>query len=322
MGSSAALPASRTLKFISGMWSTDAYPTIPATEQYGVDVIFEPTAPRKATLYTPSTSPQIDYAADIVSRRIVPYELGTRFVAESDGYVTGVRFFVGKASAGAHTARLWLNSRTSSPLATGAAPANAFGWVEATFAQPVRILAGRAYTASYSTSLGFPITFNYFAHPFGTLVPPLRATGTVLPPLTDPFPVNPTPESGGKNGVVGKGAGVYPRDSGWHNYFVEPVFTTSLAGTGANLDALCVLSKVGAACGTNRRCNASGQCETCGAWCSAGMQCYMGASSCAAAGAPVCSITPTPVNTFCRTAAGGPGKCNGAGVCNAASTDI
>ncbi len=323
----AGLPAKRTynapVKMISGMWSNTSYPTTVATEHYSVDVIFEPTASRKTTVYSASTSPQVDYAIDVVGTKIVPYELGTRFVSEVDGYVTGIRFFVGKASAGAHSVNLWLNSRTTKPLATAVAPANAFGWVEAPFATPVRVLAGRVYTASFSTSTGFSLARNYFDHPLGSLTPPLRFTGAALPPPSDPFPVNPAPEPSGPNGVVSKTMGTYPGNWGWNNYFVEPVFVTTLPLSPGNANPVCGPTTIGAACGSNQRCDVYGSCSACGSWCSAGAECYMGSNVCSGtSGAPACTINPSPAGTFCRTTHGGLGKCNGAGYCGAASTDI
>src|SRR5690349_3430291 len=65
-------------------------------------------------------------------------ELGMKFRADSDGYVTGVRFYKSAANTGTHTGNLWNASGT---LLASAQFVNetATGWQQANFSAPVLI---------------------------------------------------------------------------------------------------------------------------------------------------------------------------------------
>lgn len=313
---SSLLPPRRSynapLKFISGM-NVRAYSgSTDTAEQFAVDVIFQPTAARRASVFNELTSPEFDRKADVAGGKITPYELGTRFTTETDGYVTGVRFFVGTAAAGVHTARLWLSGQVTPPLATASAKPNQTGWVEAKFARPVRVLANGLYVASYATDRGYALTPGFFNHPYGALRPPVRLRGMSMGGNGMPA----GPEPGGPNGVLSRTMGAYPRDFAYDNYWVEPVFITNLPGISGNLDASCIPRNVGAPCGVSSRCDASGQCVACNSWCGGPDQCTVGLNTCGAPGtAPACLVSNAPNTTLCRTSTGAPGKCNGNGVC-------
>lgn len=91
-----------------------------------------------------------------------PIELGVRFRADVDGYVTGVRFFKGPNNTGTHTGSLW--SSDGQRLATGTfAEDTDAGWQELTFRAPVPIEAGTVLVASYHAPLGrYSVDEGYF----------------------------------------------------------------------------------------------------------------------------------------------------------------
>ena len=91
-------------------------------------------------------------------------ELGIRFASESDGFVTGVRFYKAAANTGTHTGSLWSASGTR--LATGTFTGEgATGWQTLTFASPVAVTAATTYVASYTAPsgryAGDPWSFSY-----------------------------------------------------------------------------------------------------------------------------------------------------------------
>src|SRR5689334_12570253 len=71
-------------------------------------------------------------------------ELGVTFRADSNGYITGVRFYKSTGNTGTHVGNLW--SSTGSQLATATFTAeSASGWQQVNFSSPVAITANTAY---------------------------------------------------------------------------------------------------------------------------------------------------------------------------------
>ncbi len=103
--------------------------------------------------------------------------LGVRFVPDTDGQVTGVRFYKGVNNTGSHTGTLW--AADGSVLATGTfGSESTTGWQTLTFASPVTVRQGTAYVASYRTTVGrYSATPNAFAAA-DLSRPPLRVTST------------------------------------------------------------------------------------------------------------------------------------------------
>src|SRR5690606_9921055 len=99
------------------------------------------------SLFGMATPPQAS-AADTGS-----VEVGLRFSAEVDGFVTGVRFYKGAGNTGQHTGSLWnaQGTKLASVLFTGE---TATGWQRALFAEPIAVTAGQQYTVSYSAPNG------------------------------------------------------------------------------------------------------------------------------------------------------------------------
>lgn len=136
-------------------------------------------------------------------------ELGLRFVAASDGYVSGVRFHKESANKGVHYGTLW-NAAGQQLSRVQFTNESASGWQKASFTTPVPVVAGQAYIVSYTAPLGrYNVTSGAFL-----------ARGRDAGPLTveGGFGVAPA-------GVYGP-PGTVPTQS-WENsaYYVDPVFT-------------------------------------------------------------------------------------------------
>jgi methionine-rich copper-binding protein CopC len=89
-------------------------------------------------------------------------ELGMRFRADADGYITGVRFYKGASNTGTHTGSLWTNSGQLLATATFTNE-TATGWQQVQFANPVQVTANTTYVVSYhAPSGGYASDANYF----------------------------------------------------------------------------------------------------------------------------------------------------------------
>ncbi len=141
-------------------------------------------------------------------------EVGVKFRADTNGYITGLRFYKYASNTGTHVGNLWSSSGTR--LATANfTNESASGWQQVTLASPVAITANTTYVTSYHTTVGrYAVDTNYFAN-----------SGVTNGPLTAL-----------RNGVDG-GNGVYRYSASSvfpnqtyqsENYWVDVVFTTSL----------------------------------------------------------------------------------------------
>jgi hypothetical protein len=91
-----------------------------------------------------------------------PLELGVQFWPDSNGYVTGIRFYKSAANTGTHVGSLWSSSGT---LLAGAifAGETSSGWQQVNFSNPVPVTANTLYVASYHSNVGhFSEDLNYF----------------------------------------------------------------------------------------------------------------------------------------------------------------
>ncbi|GAB3443519.1 hypothetical protein GCM10027517_22100 [Phycicoccus ginsengisoli] len=156
----------------------------------------------------PNTPDQNDPNAD---------ELGTKFTADINGYVTGVRFYKAPLNTGTHIGNLWTASGARMATVTFTNE-TASGWQQATFSSPVAITAGQVYVVSYYAPNGhYAADTGYFA-----------ASGVDSPPL-----------HALKDGVSG-GNGVYKYSAGStfptntyqsEGYYVDVMFTTGATST-------------------------------------------------------------------------------------------
>ena len=110
---------------------------------YWIDVVFKP---KTTSIWTDSVAPSSIATFD--SRAI---EVGVKFKAAKEGFVTGIRFY---KAGGQLIARGTFVSETAS------------GWQQLKFDQPIRISADTIYVASYHAPKGnYAYTLNHFASP-------------------------------------------------------------------------------------------------------------------------------------------------------------
>ncbi|MEO8681656.1 MAG: DUF4082 domain-containing protein [Vicinamibacterales bacterium] len=161
------------------------------------------------TLWPAGTVPAIVDAADPNA-----VELGVKFRADTDGFITGVRFYKSAANTGVHVGNLWTGAGTLLATATFVAEGTS-GWQQVFFSTPVAVVANTTYVASYHTNTGhYSASGAYFATA-GVDAPPLHALANVS----------------NANGVYRYGSSAFPSFSyNAANYWVDVVFETS-AGT-------------------------------------------------------------------------------------------
>ncbi|MCU1403396.1 MAG: hypothetical protein JWM70_1720 [Microbacteriaceae bacterium] len=80
-------------------------------------------------------------------------QVGVRFKSSVAGKITSIRFYKGAGNTGPHVVRLW----NANGVLIGSATAvneTASGWQSVPFAQPVSIVAGVEYRATYYAPVG------------------------------------------------------------------------------------------------------------------------------------------------------------------------
>jgi methionine-rich copper-binding protein CopC len=140
-----------------------------------------------------------------------PVELGVKFRASTNGFITGIRYYKPAESTGTHVGSLWSSTGTRLANVTFTNE-TASGWQTATFANPVPVTAGTTYVASYFTPSRYVVTSNYFSTSATT-----RGPLTALADGTD-----------GGNGVYryATSAGTFPDQTyTGQNYWVDVVFS-------------------------------------------------------------------------------------------------
>ena len=148
-------------------------------------------------------------------------ELGAKFYSESNGYITGARFYKASTNTGTHVANLWTSTGTLLATATFTAETPS-GWQQVSFPTPIAITANAIYVISYHANVGhYSFTSGYFI-----------GKGADNRPLH--FPADGV---SGPNGMYAYGAtSNFPRNGyNGSNYWVDAVYsatqpaTTSLA---------------------------------------------------------------------------------------------
>jgi hypothetical protein len=147
----------------------------------------------------------------------VQIELGTKVRFDTNGYVTGVRFYKGAQNTGVHTGSLWNIAGTR--LATGTFTGEtASGWQTLTFASPVQVIANTTYVVSYHTDSGYYSASSGYFGSSGADYQTLHALRSGVD---------------GGNGVYRYGASGFPTSTyNATNYWVDVLFTNSLTGDG------------------------------------------------------------------------------------------
>ncbi len=174
-----------------------------------------PVAPPSAVSYSIFSSSAVPAEPAVTDWTAI--ELGVKFRADSDGLITGLRFYKGAANTGTHIGHLWSAGGVRLAEATFSGE-SASGWQQVQLAQPVAITANTTYVASYWSGSGyFADSYNYFGAAVDN--PPLHALSS---------------GSSGGNGVYRYGASGFPSSSYQAtNYWVDVVFTTT-DGTGGS----------------------------------------------------------------------------------------
>ncbi|HWI05944.1 MAG TPA: DUF4082 domain-containing protein, partial [Solirubrobacteraceae bacterium] len=155
------------------------------------------------TLFEPTAGPAGDAQQD------QPLEVGMRFKADEDGFISALRFYKQPSNTGVHTGNLW--SATGELLARVTfADETASGWQEEPLVEPVAIAKDTIYVVSYHSPQGrYGIDGGYFS------------TDITRGPLTAPGGL------GGGNGVYKYGsASSFPDQSfNMSNYWVDASFS-------------------------------------------------------------------------------------------------
>ncbi len=156
------------------------------------------------SIFKPSDVPATTAAADTSA-----VEVGTKFRADLNGTITGVRFYKGAGNTGTHVGNLWSSAGVKLATVTFTGE-SATGWQQANFATPVNVTAGQTYVISYYAPNGrYAVTAGGFNAAVDNAPLHGLASGT-----------------DGANGVYRYGAdGGFPTSS-WNasNYWVDAVF--------------------------------------------------------------------------------------------------
>jgi hypothetical protein len=121
-------------------------------DNYWVDPIFTTQAPSQVqcpcSIWPSFSVPGTPSASDHSS-----VELGVKFTASANGWITGIRFYKGTSNTGTHIGSLWDSSGNLLGSVTFTNE-SASGWQEADFATPIAVTAGTTYVASYLAPSG------------------------------------------------------------------------------------------------------------------------------------------------------------------------
>ncbi|HEY1215778.1 MAG TPA: DUF4082 domain-containing protein, partial [Bryobacteraceae bacterium] len=176
-----------------------------ATTSKALSIVINAAGTTTSTIWASTAAPAIADAGPDSS-----VELGVKFRADSNGTITGIRFYKASTNTGTHTATLWSSSGQQLATATFSGE-TASGWQQVNFATPVAVTANTIYVASYHATVGhYADDENYFATS-GVDNPPLHALQNGV---------------SGFNGVYAYGTGTIFPTQGFNssNYWVDVVF--------------------------------------------------------------------------------------------------
>lgn len=123
------------------------------------------------SLFAPTATPASPAVSDGT-----PIEIGMKFRADADGFITGLRFYKGAANTGTHIGHLWTADGTMLAEATFVGETSS-GWQQVQLAQPVPVTANTTYVVSYWSQSGyFAFNTNFFNADVDNA--PLRAPST------------------------------------------------------------------------------------------------------------------------------------------------
>jgi hypothetical protein len=152
--------------------STGGFPTnsYHATN-YWVDIVYTAAQSTSTgnTIMKASAMPAL-----VDSNDPAPVEVGVKFRADSNGYVTGLRFYKASTNVGTHVGHIWSSSGTLLGSVTFTGETGS-GWQQVNFSTPIAVSANTTYIASYFAPSGhYSQDENYFATT-GIDNPPLHA---------------------------------------------------------------------------------------------------------------------------------------------------
>ena len=130
------------------------------TPSSGISVTITAAVPSQCpcSIWTASTTP-----TNINEQDNAAVELGVKFKASVNGYVTGIRFYKSSANTGTHIGNLWSTNGDNLAQVTFTNE-TASGWQQINFNTPVAVTAGQTYIASYHTNTGhYSADVNYFS---------------------------------------------------------------------------------------------------------------------------------------------------------------
>jgi hypothetical protein len=173
--------------------------------------ILPPNCP--CTIFRPTDAPAGHFEDN-------PIELGVKFRANANGFITAIRFYKGPNNGGTHVGNLWTEAGVPLAQVTFSNESSG-GWQEATLSTPVAVTAGTTYVASYFSPTGnFSTTSNFFTddYPAGTTSSwPVQGIKDLAPSMG--------------NGVfVNSSSSTFPNQTfNKANYYVDIVFVNTLA---------------------------------------------------------------------------------------------
>ena len=147
-------------------------------------------------------------------------ELGLKFTTDTSGFVSGVRFYKSASNTGVHSGSLW--SADGSRLANATfSDESASGWQQVSFSPPVAVSSGTTYVVSYHTNAG---------HYTSTKDHVLGSADCEWPAeLRQPTPSHADNASERRQRRVPvRPERVSDSTAGATNYWVDPVFVTSV----------------------------------------------------------------------------------------------
>jgi Domain of unknown function (DUF4082)/Bacterial Ig-like domain/Bacterial Ig domain len=115
----------------------------PFSWSFGTARATAPPGQCPCSIWPDSTLPATPDANDINA-----INLGMKFTASSNGYITGIRFYKGPTNTGAHVGSLWTSTGTLLGQVTFSNE-SAAGWQQANFSASIPVTAGTTYVASY-----------------------------------------------------------------------------------------------------------------------------------------------------------------------------
>ena len=134
------------------------------------------------------------------------------FTTDTNGYITGARFYKASTNTGTHVGSLWSASGTLLAQATFTGE-TASGWQQVSLSTPVAVTAGTTYVVSYYAPNGHYSVGASLANQVNA--PPLYALASAAAP--------------NGNGVYLYGSSpAFPTSTyNASNYYVDPVFSTT-----------------------------------------------------------------------------------------------